>query len=194
MDRALEALRTHRGEAYVIVAGRAPDADRVTPRRLYVLRGDAPAAGGPAAAPSAAQQDRAAVLLDLSGAQGQALLASLQGHVQALLPAATRTEVPPDEVLDALRQPGQVAYAVPVADAGDDAAAASRVLVVPDVLRISIRDDARANVPGVGAGAGVGDTGSTPPAPQAELVPHPDGGPPMLKFELDPRQYLNQGQ
>jgi hypothetical protein len=190
VDRALQTLRTHRGEAYVIVAAREPDSDRVTLHALYVLQGDASATGAPAGGPSATQQGRSAVLLDLSGSEGKALLESLRGHVQALLPTATRTPVQPDEVLNALRQPGQVAYALLVSGAGD--AARSRVLVVPDVLRISIRDDAKANPPG--AGAGVGNAASNQQAPSVELVPHPDGGPPMLKFEFDPRQYIKKGQ
>jgi hypothetical protein len=190
LDHALDALRTHRGLAYVLVAARGADGERVTPRTLYVLQGDAPAAGGPAAPPSAAQQGRSAVLVDLSGAEGQALLESLQGHVQTLLSAAARTPVQPDEVLDALRQPVQVAYAVLVAGAGD--AAESRVLVVPDVLRISIRDDAWANAPA--AGAGLGDAASPQQGVTVELVPHPDGGPPMIKFEFDPSQFIKEGQ
>jgi len=94
------------------------------------------------------------------------------------------------DVLAALRRPGQVAFLVLGEADAEGAVTASRAIVVPDVVRISIRDDASAAARAeAGPSAAADADADAEPVPEVELVPHPDGGPPMLKFEFDPRKY-----
>lgn len=178
-----EMLHVDAGTVFVAIAERLQSTDQVVPRSLYMLEGGTSESGlGTGLSPD--RPSRGAIVVDLSGEPGQTLLASLQEHLRALLPVVSaRAAVTFDEVLDALRRPDQVAYIVLGAE-GDAAETASRVVVVPDVLRISIRGAAVANA---GASAGAGGAANSPP--EVELVPDPDGGQPLIKFEFDPTKY-----
>ncbi|MCG6941510.1 MAG: hypothetical protein LJE69_09695 [Thiohalocapsa sp.] len=186
VQRIGDALRTHRGVACVLLARRELGADRVALKALYVLEGDPIAAHG-AEAPSANDSPgRGAIRLDLDDEAGRALLASLQDHLGPLVTptgaptGAIAREAPLGAVLDALASPGQLAYVVLAARTGGSTLTAGTVFVVPDVLRISIRDTAGGSAAGKSA---------TMAQPEVKLVPHPDGGPPLIKFQFDPRQY-----
>lgn len=185
-----DALRTHDGVAHVALAERIDGTDRIALKALYVVEGGTETPPGAAVRrPAPGTEGRGAVRLDLGDESGQALLASLGGHLEALETSASPSAgVPVDDVLNALESPGRVAYVVLTDPAADPGTAAARVFVVPDVLSISIRDDVAAAKTNIDGGSASG------PAPQVELVPHPDGGPPMLKFEFDPRQYDNTGR
>lgn len=179
--RVAEALRAHRGIAYVALAERVSGGDGVELQALYVLEGT-PIGGGATAAPApAGVSGKAAVNLDLTGAPAKALVASLHSHLGALLPPAgvgSTTEF--EDVIAALRGHTKVSFVMLTERRGETEVDRTRVFVVPDVLRISISDDA---APAAAGGAPRAD------APEVELIPGEDGGPPMVKFEFDPEKY-----
>jgi hypothetical protein len=177
-----DALRAHHGVAYVFLARRIAGDDRVALKALYVLEGEPIAGGSAVPSAAAARPGKGAVRLDLSNDEGQALLASVQGHLGGL--ASAGAEVSVEEVLNALASPNQVAYLLVGAHTGESEVTVGHVFVVPDVLRIHIRDEALADAP-----TNTDAPAAAAPAPEVELVPHPEGGPPMLKFEFDPKQY-----
>lgn len=174
VQRIAEALRAHRGVAYVALAERMGGGDSVQLGALYVLEG-APIGGGATAGPTTSNvPGRAAIELDLTGKSAQPLVASLSTHLGALLPpAGTGKAAKVEDVIAALEGQGQLTFMVLTQRAGMAMVEISRVFVVPDVLRISITDDAS----------------PSQEAPEVELVPGDDGGPPMIKFEFDPEKY-----
>ena len=177
VQRLVNAVQAHSGIAYVALANRVDGGDAVSVNALYVLEGAAGA--GPAAngGPIGQSAGKGAVYVDLDSDRLRPLAETLQGHLGALLPPAeTATSISLTEVISALEENTKVAYVVLAERAGPAAVANSRVFVVPDVLRISISDDAVAG----------GD------APEVELVPDPAGGPPMIKFEFDPNKYIKE--
>ena len=179
--RLVNALQTHQGLAYVALAERVDGGDAVSVNALYVLDGAAGAAGAGVAASGAPIDQSAgkgAVYVDLDSARLSPLAETLQGHLGALLPPVqTASPVTLAEVISALEANAKVAYVVLAERAGPAAVANTRVFVVPDVLRVSISNDAVA--------------GSGGDAPEVELVPDPAGGPPIIKFEFDPMKYVN---
>jgi hypothetical protein len=175
--RLVDALLAHQGVAYVALARRVDGGNAVSVVAIYLLEGTA----GDAAAVTPADQDagRGAIEIDLDSDALRPLADALKRHLGALLPAAeSASPTSLAEVITALQAHRQVAYVLLTDRAGPALVGDSRAFVVPDVLRISITDDAASVVGG-------------PPAqaPEVELVPGPDGGPPQIKFEFDPDKY-----
>jgi hypothetical protein len=174
VTRLANALHAHNGIAYVVTAAR-DEGDALTLKSVYRLEG-API-GRDAQAPAGASR-KGAVYLDTNTDSSSALRDSLEAHLGALLGRAGNP-AQLEAVIAALDQPRQAAYLVLTERAGEGLVSASQVFVVPDVLRINIADDTAAAA------------GEEPPqpAPEVELVPDPDGGPPLIKFEFDPTKY-----
>jgi len=171
--RLVDALQRHQGLAYVALAERVGGGDTVAVSALYVIEGVAGAAQVTAPDQGAG---KGAVSIDLDAEVLRPLAESLQGHLGALLPPAEKaTPTSLQDVIGALERNTKVAYVVLAERAGAATVANSRVFVVPDVLRISITDEA--------------GTASGGDAPEVELVPDPAGGPPTIKFEFDPKKY-----
>lgn len=171
--RVADALRAHEGVAFVALAERKDSGDEVALQALYVLEGSPVAPGGPVAKPTSAA-GKGAVFIDLDGEKTKSLRDSLENHLGALLgTGGARSGV--EEVVAALKTHAKVSYVVLAGRGEDDALIASRVFVVPDVLRISISDE---------VADGDSDT------PEVEIVEDPAGGPPLIKFEFDPKKYL----
>jgi hypothetical protein len=179
VHRLVNALQMHQGLAYVALAERVAGGDQVAVKALYVLEGAAGASQVENGAPIVQTAGKGAVSIDLDSARLRPLAETLQGHLGDLLPPVeTARPASLAEVISALEGNTGAAYVVLAKRAGPAAVADSRVFVVPDVLRISIADEA-------GATAG-GD------APEVELVPDPAGGPPTIKFEFDPNKYIKE--
>jgi hypothetical protein len=176
VQRVANAVLAHQGTAFVALAERVDGGDTVELTALYVLEGSPIGPGGSAARP-ASGTGKGAVSVDLAGDSAQELRDSLQRHLGALLPSAG-TPANVEEVVAALQGHAKLAYVVLAERAGESAVEGSRVFVVPDVLRISIVDDAK---------AAAGAEGEDPP--EVEMVPDPAGGPPLIKFEFDPEKY-----
>jgi hypothetical protein len=175
--RVADALLAHEGVAYVALARRANTGNSVSVDALYVLEGTA---GDAAALPPDDQgPGKGAIEIDLDNDAQRPLADTLKRHLEALLPVAeSGSPASLADVITALQAHPNVAYVVLADRAGAAAVDNSRAFVVPDVLRISITDDA-ANVAGPTAAE----------VPEVELVPGPDGGPPQIKFEFDPDKY-----
>ena len=175
--RLVDALLAHQGVAYVALARRVEGSNAVSVDAFYVLDGNAGASAADVPADQGA--GKGAIEIDLDSDALRPLADTLKRHLGALLPPAeSASPASLADVITALQVHRQVAYVVLAERAGPDVVGDSRVFVVPDVLRISITDDA-ASV-----------AGATPAeAPEVELVPSPDGGPPQIKFEFDPDKY-----
>jgi hypothetical protein len=176
VTRLGNAIRAHNGVAYVATAERG-DGDIVRLKSIYRLEGTPIGAD---AGPASPGSTKAAVSIDLSADSLSTLHASLDAHLGTLL-TQDGTDASLDQAIADLDQPQQVAYLVLAERAGETGVTNSRVFVVPDVLRISVVDDAA-------AAAGAAAAGEEEP-PEVELVPAPDGGPPLIKFEFDPAKY-----
>lgn len=175
--RLVDALLAHQGVAYVALAQRVEGGDAVSVDALYVLEGAADASA--AVTPADQGAGKGAIEIDLDSDALRPLADTLKHHLGALLPAAeSGSPASLAEVITALQAHRQVAYVLLTDRAGPALADDSRAFVVPDVLRISISDDA-VNV--------AGETATE--VPEVEMVPGPDGGPPQIKFEFDPEKY-----
>ena len=177
--RIVEALRAHGGVAYVALAERENAGDGVTLDTLYVLEG-APIGAAGASDASEATPARGAFQLDLGGDSAKSLVASLHGHLGALLPPAGQgSPSAVEDVIAALEQYPKVAYVVLAERTGEAAVDLGQVFVAPDVERISISDDAAPSAL----------EASPEAAPEVEMIPAKDGEPAKIKFEFDPEKY-----
>lgn len=205
VDRIVAALCAHHGPAWVALGERRDGGAEVRLLNLYVLEG-APSGGVPAGVASAA---RPGLLLDLQGEAARPLRESLLGHLGALLPpagagAATTVEA----VIAALQGSRQLLFVVLAGRDGAVLAGRPQVFVVPDVLRLSIRDTAP---PSGGAPAAAAPAKAVPPGglpavegpptddletddppsgpAQVRIVPGAPGQPPRIRVDIDLEQY-----
>ena len=144
LARALAALSAHEGPSLVVIADRGASDNALSVRQ--VLRGDGSPGTGewPGVAPEASGKAAFRLALDAEG--DASLLDALNQDLRAVFEAGDNPASTSDHrTLPPLGSPGQVAFLILARrDSVGGMLRLDQVFVVPDILRISIRDDASA--------------------------------------------------